>query len=109
MKPVEVAKAYLDAFAARDLAEDVTFDSPQVSLRGSVDVLAAAGQFAEAVIAVKLIAVLGDDEQAMLIYDMQTGPFGSLRAADHYQVREGKITANTLVFDTYPLRRSESA
>jgi hypothetical protein len=55
---------------------------------------------------VQIHAVLGDDEKAMISYDMATGPFGTLRAVDHLVVRDGRIIADMLVFDTYEVRRA---
>jgi hypothetical protein len=63
------------------------------------------GEFAQAVTGVSVLAVVGDDERAMVMYDMATGPFGTLRAVDHVVVRDGRIVSDTLVFDTYEVRR----
>lgn len=43
------------------------------------------------------------------MYDLGTGPFGTVRAADTFVVRDGKIVSDGLVFDTYELRRFEEA
>jgi SnoaL-like domain len=87
------------------LADDVAFESPRVALSGAGPVLEAMGQFAQAVTGVSVLAVVGDDERAMIMYDMQTRPFGTLRAVDHLVVRDGRITSDTLVFDTYEVRK----
>jgi limonene-1,2-epoxide hydrolase len=111
--PAEVAVAFVEAFArndmdevARHIADDIVFESPRVTVTGAEDVLAAIGQFARAVIGVKIIAALGDGEQALIMYDMETRPFGTMRAADHLVIRDGKIKADALVFDTYELRKA---
>lgn len=108
--PAEVATAFIEAFGRRDLAacarlvdEGVVFESPRMRLTGARDVLAAIGGFAEAVASVEVIAVVGDDTQALVMYDMRTGPFGTLRAADRLVVRAGRIVLDQLVFDTRPL------
>ena len=114
--PAEVATTFVEAFGrgdmaavARVLAEDVAFESPRVALEGAEPVLAAMGEFAQAVTGVSVLAVVGDDERAMVMYDMATGPFGTLRAVDHVVVRDGRIVADTLVFDTYEVRKAMSA
>ncbi|KAB8195355.1 DUF4440 domain-containing protein [Nonomuraea phyllanthi] len=111
--PAEIAVEFIEAFArhdraamARRLADDIVFESPRGAIAGARAVLEAIGQFAEAVAEVKIISVLGDDEQALIMYDMVTGPFGTLRAADHLVVQDGRITSDRLVFDTYELRTS---
>lgn len=104
-EPVAVAKAFLAALADRDLAtagsyldDDVTVEGPRARLRGAVQVLEAIRQFAETVTGVRVIAALGDDTQAMVLYDVETGSTGTLRVADHFVVRDGRITANLAVF-----------
>ena len=57
----------------------------------------------------KVIAALGDEERAIIMYDLTTGPFGRLRAAEDLVMRDGKITGDTLVFDTHPIREVRDA
>jgi hypothetical protein len=111
--PAEVATAFVEAFGRGDmtavagvLADDVTFESPRVALTGAGPVLAAMGEFAQAVTGVSVLAVVGDAERAMVMYDMATGPFGTLRAVDHLVVREGRIVSDILVFDTYEVQKA---
>lgn len=111
--PAEIAVAFIDAFANKDnaaaaelVADDIVFESPQVTLSGAEPVLAAIGQFAQFVAGVSNVTVVGDDERAMIMYDMATGPFGTLKTVDHIVVRDGKIVSDTIVFDTYEVRRA---
>jgi hypothetical protein len=114
--PAEVASAFVEAFGRGDmaavadlLAADVAFESPRVALVGAAPVLAAMGEFAQVVTGVSVHAVVGDDERAMVMYDMETGPFGTIRAVDHLVVRDGRIIADTLLFDTYEVRKAAEA
>jgi ketosteroid isomerase-like protein len=114
--PVDVAVAYLEAWAGGDmttvadhLAEDVSFEGPMAQATGAGAVLDAISGSAEMVTELKILAATGDDEQAIVMYDMVTAAFGTLRAAEHLVVSDGKIHASTLVFDTYPLRSAPSA
>jgi hypothetical protein len=43
------------------------------------------------------------------MYDMKTGPSGTIRAADHFVIQDGKIESDQLVFDTYELRKFEES
>ena len=114
-KPVDIARSFIEAFGrgdtttvARLLAADVVFESPRVTIRGADPVAAAIGEFARAVTGVDIISALGDDERATVVYEMRT-PFGPIRAVDHVVVRDGKITSDLLVFDTYELRKAEES
>jgi hypothetical protein len=111
--PAAVASAFVEAFGRRDmaavagyLADDVVFESPRTTLTGAQPVLAAMAEFAQVVAGVSIVAVIGDDERAMIMYDMATGPFGTLRAVDHLVVEDGLIVSDTLVFDTYEVRKA---
>jgi hypothetical protein len=114
--PRDVAVSFIEAFGRGDratlaglLADDVTFESPRVRLAGAAAAVEAISGFADVVTGVTIHAALGDEEQAMISYDMAT-PFGTLRAVDHLVVRDGRITSDVLVFDTYEVRRAtESA
>ncbi|GAA3595283.1 hypothetical protein GCM10022419_093190 [Nonomuraea rosea] len=108
----EIAVAFIEAFARHDMAamsgyvaEDIVFESPRGTIEGAAAVLEAVGQFSQLVAAVKIIAVLGEGTEAMIMYDMVTGSFGTLRAADHLVIRDGKIVTDRLVFDTFELRK----
>lgn len=114
--PAQLAVAFIDAFAGKDMeavaalvSDDIVFQSPQVRLSGAGAVLAAIGQFAQVVIGVSNMTVVGDNERAMIMYDMQTGPFGTLKTVNHIVVRDGKIVSDTVVFDTYEVRRAMEA
>lgn len=105
--PVKAVE-YIEAFGRRDtaamaalLAEDVVFESPRTRLVGAEAVLAAAAEFP--VTKVRIIDALGDDMRAVVVYDMDTSPFGTLRAVDHLVFRDGRIVLDTAVFDTAAL------
>ncbi|MGI5128090.1 nuclear transport factor 2 family protein [Pseudonocardia sp. CA-107938] len=110
---VGTALAFLDAFAAGDttgmaelLATDVVFTSPRQSLSGRAAVVAEIAGFAQVVSAITVQAAFGDHEQALVLYDMDAGPLGTIRAADRITVRDGRIVADELLFDTAVLAAS---
>ena len=110
--PTDIAVAYIEAFGKGDLsaiagylADDVVFESPTVQLTGAA-VLEAVGQFAQVVTGVDIIAAHGDDERALVMYDMHTGPFGTIRVGELLAVRDGRITADRLAFDTHAIQAS---
>jgi len=110
--PADIATAVITAFGEQDLDTmaryihpEITFENPRGTLVGSDAYLEAVDQFAQALSRIEHIAVLGDDHSALIMYDMHTRPFGTLRAADYFEVRDGKITVEKLVFDTYEVRK----
>jgi hypothetical protein len=70
--------------------------------------LAAMREFAGAVGAVNVIATVGDDDQAAVVYDMKTGPFGTIRAIEHFVIHDGRIQIDRLAFDTYEMRKAQT-
>lgn len=114
--PVDVAVAYLEAWASGDmataakyLAEDVTFEGPMAQATGAQAVLNAISGFSELLTDLRILAAAGDDEQAIVMYEMVTAAFGTLRTAEHLLVSGGRIYASRLVFDTYEVRRAQGA
>ena len=53
---------------------------------------------------VTIVDAFGDDDRALIAYDLATGPFGTLRCTDHLQVRDGRIVFDSLLFDTHAIR-----
>ena len=114
--PVDVAIAFTEAWtnhdmtaAARYVAQDVAFQGPLTQAAGVEAYIDGLSRFAQTVKSLKIIAALGDDQRAMIMYDLTTGPFGTLRAAEHLIIRDGKIRRDALVFDTHELRKAQDA
>jgi hypothetical protein len=53
---------------------------------------------------VDLLAEFGSTTQALLLYDMHTQPFGTLRVAEHFTIGDGLIRRIRHVHDTAALR-----
>ncbi|MGH2962231.1 MAG: nuclear transport factor 2 family protein [Solirubrobacterales bacterium] len=109
--PVDVALAFIKAWGSSDMttvagyvADDIAYEGPMAQANGAEAYLDAVSGFSELVTELKIIAAVGDDEQALIMYDMVTGPFGTLRAAEHLVISDGKIKTSTLVFDTHEVR-----
>ena len=86
---LSVARAYHRAWTERDFAE--------------LDRLVAVRQTAQMTSMVAVLAELGGDGEAMLLYDM-TLPIGELRVAEHFTVSEGRIHTIRQIHDTALLR-----
>lgn len=92
--------------ATGHVAEDVSFEGPMAQATGAEAVVDAISGFSELVTELKILAATGDDQQAVVMYEMVTEAFGTLRAAEHLIVRDGKIQASKLVFDTHEVRKA---
>ena len=114
--PVSVAIAFTEAWTSHDMTtaaehvgEDVVFEGPMSQAAGAEAFINGLSRFAQTVTGMKMIAALGDDERAMIMYDLTTEPFGALRAAEDLVIRGGKIMRDTLVFDTHAMRKAQEA
>jgi len=108
---LDVARAYHAAWTGKDfdtarryLAEDLETDVP-------INTYATRDEFADAVARfggladqVDLLAEFGSGTDALLLYDMQTQPFGTFRVAEHFSVADGLIRRIRHVHDTVALR-----
>lgn len=114
--PVALARAFIEAWTSHDmdaaagyLTDDVTFDSPTNHSDGKEAYMQGLSTFARVVTGVKMLAAFGDDTQALVMYDLATAPFGSMISADLLTFRDGRIAADVLTFDTFPMRRGAAA
>ncbi len=109
-KGLTVARAYHRAWSTRafeDLdhyvGDDLRVEVPINSYRGKVDFLDAVRRTAQMATKVELLAELGGDDEAMLLYDM-TLPIAVLRVAEHFKVNDGRIHQVRQIHDTAALR-----
>jgi hypothetical protein len=83
--------------AAGYLADDVVFDGPASHSTGKPAYLAGLSAFAQSVTGMTMLAALGDDTQALIMYEMTT-PDGTLICAEHHTFRDGKLQTDRLTF-----------
>ena len=109
----EIARAFTQAWTSGDmataatyLADDVTFDGPINHSRGKQDYLTGLSAFAQRASDLNILAALGDDEQAVIIYELTTGPH-RVAYAERLTCRDGKIQTDRLIFDSYPMRSGQ--
>jgi uncharacterized protein YndB with AHSA1/START domain len=110
---LDVARAYHAAWTGKDfaaarrhLAEDLQTDVPLNTYAGPDDFAAAVARFGALADRVDLLAEFGSADQALLLYDMHTQPFGTLRVAEHFTVDDCLIRSIRHVHDTAALRRT---
>ncbi|MER7009284.1 nuclear transport factor 2 family protein [Dactylosporangium sp. NPDC000555] len=103
----QTVRAYHDArflgdvpAAVAHLADQFTFQSPLMSSDEAVGHLAGLPGFLEVVTGVDMLSELYGETEATLVYDVHTAtPVGTQRTAEHFQLRDGRITSITLIFD----------
>ena len=107
--PLDVARAYFDAWTTRDLdramsfvAPDVVIDAPAGRIEGVDEFRAFLGPFTQILKRANMISAFGDDDTALIMYDTETVPVPSAPAAECFTVRDGLITHDRLIFDRAP-------
>lgn len=55
---------------------------------------------------VKLLAKFGNEDEALLLYDMVLNPIGNLRIAEYFKISNCKINMIRHVHDTAELRKA---
>lgn len=77
-------------------------DVPVNTYEGKPDFVEALTQFGSTISHVDMLAEFGDATQAVLLYDMHSTPFGTIRIAEHFTVDTGKILRIRHIHDTAP-------
>jgi hypothetical protein len=105
--PREIAIAFTEAWTGRDMqtatryvAPDVVFEGPLTTAAGITDFMDGLSRFAQVVTGLEMRAAVGDEQRAVIMYDLATERFGTLRAAEDLVISDGLIVRDTLVFDT---------
>lgn len=108
-----IALAYFKAWsskefdkAANSLSEDISFETPINSYGNKQTWMEAVKFTGMAVSGVKLLAEFGNEDEALLLYDMVLNPIGNLRIAEHFKISNSKITMIRHVHDTAELRKA---
>jgi len=106
---LEVALAWYHARAGHDIdktkscaADDIVCDAPGVHLEGSQAFRDFEESFIPMISGATLVAAFGDDQTALLMYDIATVPVPSNFTAAYATVTGGKIAALRIVFDQTP-------
>jgi SnoaL-like protein len=102
--PVALARSFTEAWTSHDmdtaagyLAADVVFDGPASHSVGADAYLKGLNAFASTVSGMTMRAALGDDTQALIMYEVST-PAGTLTCAEHLTFSGGKVQTDRLTF-----------
>ena len=112
-----IARAFTEAWtsgdmetAARYVADDVVFDGPLGHTDGKPAYLEGLKRISEAVAlhGARVLAVYGDETQALIMYELLSDRFGSMTCAKLFAFHAGTITRDRLTFDSYAIRTAQS-
>lgn len=106
-----VARSYHDAWTGKDyvraralLADALVVEVPVNDYPTAESFAAALESFGSMVSKNELLAAMSDGDEAMLLYDLEAGPVGTLRVAEHFTVEGGKIVRIRQIHDTAAVR-----
>jgi hypothetical protein len=109
-QPLEIALAFTEAWthhnlqeAAKYVADDVVFDGPMQQSNGSKAYLDGLKRLSGNVTEYTLVAAYGDQEGALLMYDLTMSSGVVLTCAKHLVIHAGKIHHDKLTFDSKKL------
>ena len=109
LKAVEVACAYVNAIAAKDVkkilslsANDVVCTSPIGQTAGIERFRSFHEGFARMITNLTVLAVYGDDKQAVVVYDVETYPVPHAVTAELIKVENGKLASTDVIYDATP-------
>lgn len=98
--------------AMTHVATDIVCLTPSGRLDGAEAFRDFMGPFAKMLTSSSLVAAFGDDETAMVMYDIDTVPVKDAPGAECVSVRDGRIRHMRIIFDRLPFdaaRRRASA
>jgi hypothetical protein len=108
---LEIARAYHRAWTTKDVAaaaallsDDLRTDLPVNAYAGKQEFVEAIGGFGELVVRAELLSECATGSEAVLIYDLEMPPLGTLRIAEQCIVVDGVITYIRQVHDTATMR-----
>jgi limonene-1,2-epoxide hydrolase len=106
---LEIARTYVNAIANKDVeaivslsAEDVVCTSPIGQTTGIDRFRAFQEGFARMITNLTILAVYGDDEQAVVVYDAETHPVPHAIVAELLKVKDGKLASTDVIYDAAP-------
>lgn len=108
-KALAIAHAYVAAMAAGNVdaimsitAPDVACKSPLGQLNGAEQFRGFQDGFSRMVTKLTVLAVYGDDEQAVVVYDVETHPVPHAVVAEFIKVEDGKLASIEVIYDATP-------
>lgn len=109
VKAVEIVRTYVEAIANRDVdtilsisSEGVVCTSPMGQTTGLKRFHDFHDGFARMLTNLTVLAVYGDDEQAVVVYDVETFQVPHAIVAELIKVKDGKLASTDVIYDATP-------
>jgi hypothetical protein len=108
-KALQIARTYVQAIANKDVeailsisTNDVVCTSPLGQITGLDRFRGFQEGFAQMITNLTVLAVHGDDEQAVVVYDVETHPVPHSIVAELIKIRGGKLASTDVIYDATP-------
>ncbi|WP_245003988.1 nuclear transport factor 2 family protein [Bradyrhizobium liaoningense] len=106
---MQIARTYVEAIARKDVdavisisADDIVCTSPRGRIIGTPKFREFHDGFARMLRKVTLLAIYGDDQQAVVVYSADTHPVANAIVAEFFKVTNGKIVSTEVIYDAAP-------
>jgi ketosteroid isomerase-like protein len=107
--PAEIVEQYFNAWTSKDfekarslLHDDLSFKGPIETLDNADALMRSLEGLAQIVTGAERRALLEQENQVVVIYDLHTVPIPTAPVAEWYTVRDGKIASMQAFFDARP-------
>lgn len=108
-KALQIAKTYVEAIANRDIekimsvaADGIICKSPIGQTQGAERFRQFHDGFAKMIKKLTVIAALGNDKEAVVVYNAETHPVPSAITAEHLVIQNDKIASTEVIYDATP-------
>lgn len=108
-KAAHIAKIYVEAIGDKNVdtivslsSDDVICTSPRGRIAGIDKFRQFHDGFARMTKGITVLAILGDDEQAVVVYNAETHPVANAPVAELIKVKNGKIISTDVIYDAAP-------
>ena len=106
-----VVEAYHNGWTSKQFDDSIQLLAPDLHVEVPINDYPNRESFAQALVAfggmvdrVELLARFAQGDEAMLLYDMEVRGVGTMRVAEHFTVRAGKIARLRQIHDTAAVR-----
>jgi hypothetical protein len=106
-----IVRAYHRGWTSKNFDQAISLLSPALKVEVPINDYPTTESFATALVefgsvvtSVQLLAEMGSEDEAMLLYDMDVGHLGTRRIVEHFTTADGRITRLRQIHDTALLR-----
>ena len=106
---LDIARAYVAAIASKDVekiisisASNIACTSPLGQITGLERFRGFHDGFAKMIKKLTVLAVYGDDKQAVVVYDVETHPVARAVTVELIKVEDGKLASTEVIYDATP-------